>query len=465
MADHVPIDLGTAAAIHVIGCGGTGMAPITAVLAHMGVAVSGSDQRESATLTALGALGVAVTLGADYERIPADAHIVRSTAVPDTHPEVAAALAVGRPVLRRADALAAITRSYRTVAIAGTHGKTTTSAFTTAALLGAGLDVTSIVGGQLLGIDQVVPGAVLGKVGGVLVVESDESDGTFVELDAAIGVVTNIEPDHLEFYGGEAGLFAAFDRFIANDQLDSVVVCCDDDGVRSALDRTGRADTAIGYGQAVDATVRLEFSPPDSKLTIGTQTISCAPRSPGLHNALNFSAALSVAHALNLDVEAAGRALEAFAGVGRRFEVRGTANGIVVVDDYAHLHGEIEAAIRAAREVTSERVHVVFQPHRFSRTEALWHTYGAALQAADSVVVTDIFSSGESPRPGINADLVFDDLRRQAPNVPTVRVGPPAEVPEALAAIANPGDLCLLLSAGDLPTIVPDLLARLQESA
>ena len=291
----LPIDLTSRPSIHVIGCGGTGMAPITAVLAHLGLSVSGSDQRRSGTLTALGELGVHVTVGACYDDIDPDAIVVRSTAVPDDHPEVAAARAAGRMVHRRADVLAAITAAHRTVAVAGTHGKTTTSSMVTAALAGAGVDVTSIVGGKILGLDQLVPGAVLGEPGGVLVVEADESDATFVELEADVAVVTNIEPDHLEHYGGEAGLLAAFDHFLTNDGLRAAVVCADDPGVVAALDRTGIDRTRlVTYGQAAGCDVNLRFDPPAATVRIDRFERRLEPRLPGLHNALNLSAALAV---------------------------------------------------------------------------------------------------------------------------------------------------------------------------
>ncbi|MFW2380818.1 MAG: Mur ligase family protein, partial [Acidimicrobiales bacterium] len=357
----------------------------------------------------------------------------------------------------------AITRAHRTVAVAGTHGKTTTSSMTTAALLGAGADVTSIVGGKMLGIDQAVPGAVLGEPGGLLVVEADESDGTFIELVAQVGVVTNIEPDHLEFYGGEAGLFDAFDEFIRQPDLNHAVVCGADPGVLASLARTGQlsADLTV-YGDREDSDVHLRFSPPTSQVHIGSHVVGVTPRLPGLHNALNLTGALAVVDALGLDTAAAAASLSDFAGVGRRFERRGVGAGVEVVDDYAHLHGEILAAVRAAREVCDGRVHVAFQPHRYSRTEALWQTYAHALATADSVVITDIFPSGEAPRPGISSKLVFDDLRRIAPSLEVAHVGSIEEVAPALAAVAEAGDLCLLLSAGDLPAIAEQVLTELE---
>jgi UDP-N-acetylmuramate--alanine ligase len=460
------IDLSTPVAVHVVGCGGAGMAPITAVLHHMGHSVTGSDQRSSPTLGALEALGIPITFGADYDRIPHDAVIVRSTAVPSSHPEVAHALHAGRVVHRRSDILAAITAEHRTIAVAGTHGKTTTSSMIVAALLGAGIDVTSIIGGRLIGIEQVVPGAVLGGQGAVLVVEADESDGTFVELAARIAVVTNIEPDHLEFYGGQAGLFSAFDRFIANETLETIVACGDDERVRAALARRRPGSTPpVTYGSGEATDVRLRFERSDSAVIIDGTTHPLRLGQPGLHNALNATAALAVVHAMGGDVVRAAAALGSFGGVGRRFEIRGVVAGVTVVDDYAHLQGEIQAAICAARDIATGRVLVAFQPHRFSRTEALWPTYAAALSAADAVVITDIYTAGEPPRKGISADLVYDDLLASAPDLDVVRVGPPADVPAALAGRAAPGDVCLLLSAGDLPNVSADVLAAVRSRA
>lgn len=448
--------------IHVIGCGGAGMAPITAVLAHLGVPVSGSDQQPSATLERLAELGVAITVGADAAAVPANAHVVRSTAVPDTHPEVAAVLAAGRPVHRRAEVLAAITRCFTTVAVAGTHGKTTTSSMAAAVLRSVGVPVTSVIGGRLVGIDQIVPGALLGAAGGVLVVEADESDGTFVELETDVAVVTNVEPDHLEFYGGEAGLRAAFGDFVTRPGLRAVVACVDHPGVELAIAEVRDAGVQlVGYGEGPRADLRLTYAPSGSRLTYRGKEHDLRVGPPGRHNALNMTAALGVLVALGHPLAAGLVGAAEFAGVGRRFEVRGTAAGVTVVDDYAHLEGEIRAAIAAARDRSEGRVVVVFQPHRYSRTATLWQTYAGALQTADAVVVTDIYSSGEAPRPGVSADLVSEDLRRRSPHLPIVRVGSPAEVPDAVAGLVGPGDTCLLLSAGDLPVVAEAVLAEI----
>lgn len=462
-----PIDLSAPVAVHVVGCGGAGMAPITAVLHHMGHSVTGSDQRSTPALRALEALGIAITCGADYDRIPPDALIVRSTAIPSNHSEIARASSAGRSVHRRSEILAAITAEFPTIAIGGTHGKTTTSSMTAVALRGAGIDVTSIIGGRLIGVDQAVPGAVLGAPGAVLVVEADESDGTFVALEAQIAVVTNIEPDHLDFYGGEAGLVSAFDRFIANEALQGLVVCVDDDGARSAVARTGsdRASRLISYGTAEVSEVRLGFERSGSSIVIDGRIHPLRLRQPGRHNALNATAALAVVHAMGGDVGRAAEALSSFGGVGRRFEVRGVGAGVTVVDDYAHLQGEIRAAICGARDIADGRVLLAFQPHRYSRTESLWPTYSSALATADVVVITDIYPAGEQPREGISADLVYDDLRRTSPDLDVVRVGPASEVPAALAARAASGDVCLLLSAGDLPDVAAEVLAAVESRA
>jgi UDP-N-acetylmuramate--alanine ligase len=208
--------------------------------------------------------------------------------------------------------------------------------------------------------------------------------------------------------------------------------------------------------------VRLEFSPPVLRVELRSGCVEVEPQLPGLHNALNLTAALGVADALGLDTAAAASALSAFAGVGRRFERRGTSAGVEVVDDYAHLQGEILAAIKAARQVCNGRVHVAFQPHRYSRTEALWHTYAEALATADSVVITDIYPSGEPPREGITSDLVVKDLQEKCPALSVLRVNSIHGVPPALASVAESGDMCLLLSAGDLPSIAEEVLAALE---
>lgn len=455
------IDIGSRP-IHVIGCGGAGMAPITAVLAHLGVPVSGSDQRPSETLQRLAELGVAVTVGADYGAVPADAALVRSTAIPDSHPEVSAALGAGRPVHRRAEVLAAITSAFRTVSVAGTHGKTTTASMTAAVLMAAGVPVTTIIGGRILGVDHIVPGALLGDPGGVLVVEADESDGTFVELDTDIAVVTNLEPDHLEFYGGEDGLREAFAAFVSAPELLAVVACTDDRGVRDLLGgRAERSCDVVTYGETESADLRLVYAPARSQVHHRGTLHDLRVGPPGRHNALNMTAALGVLVALGHPVGEGLDGAAAFAGVGRRFEVRGSAAGVTVIDDYAHLAGEIRAAISAARDRGDGRVVAVFQPHRYSRTAALWPTFAGALQLADAVVVTDIYASGEQPRTGVSSGAIVDDLRRIAPKIPVRRVGEPAEVAAAVAPLLTPGDTCLLLSAGDLPGIAEAVLAEI----
>ncbi len=439
------------------------MAPITALLHHMGHAVSGSDQNPSEIVASLRAIGIPVTIGADFGLVPEAAAIVRSTAVPDSHPEVDAALRAGRAVRRRADALAGITAQFRTISVAGTHGKTTTSSMIAAALVGSGVSVNSVIGGRLIGVEQPVPGALLGEPGGILVVEADESDGTFVELKSSVAVVTNIEADHLEYYGGEEGLFGAFDTYLTAAHLSAVVACGEDPGVREALRRTGLVGDprVITYGRSTADTVRLAFSASDSTVSVDSIDHLITPQLPGLHNALNMTAAIAAVVAVGGNVPGAIDGLNSFAGVGRRFEVRGCVNGITLVDDYAHLNGEIVAAIQAARDVSSGRVIVAFQPHRFSRTAALWQTYAPALANADAVIVTDIYPSGETPRPGVSADLVAGALRELAPDLTVLRVGSAAEVPATIADIARPGDYCLLLSAGDLPTIADQTLKLL----
>ncbi len=455
------IDLGSRP-IHVIGCGGAGMAPIAAVLAHLGVPVSGSDQRPSETLQRLAELGVAVTVGADYRAVPADAALVRSTAIPDSHPEVSAALGAGRPVHRRAEALAAITRAFRTVSVAGTHGKTTTASMTAAVLVAAGVPVTTVIGGRILGVEHIVPGALLGDPDGVLVVEADESDGTFVELDTDIGVVTNIEPDHLDFYGGEDGLREAFATFVSAPELEAVVACIDDRGVRELLAGPAqRSCDVVTYGEMESADLRLAYAPAQSRLQHRGAHHDLRIGPPGRHNALNMTAAFGVLVALGYSVEDGLAGAADFAGVGRRFEDRGSAAGVTVIDDYAHLAGEIRAAISAARDRSEGRVVVVFQPHRYSRTATLWPTFAGALQLADAVVVTDIYASGEQPRMDVSSDAIVDDLRRRAPKVPVRRVGEPAEVAAAVAPLVSPGDTCLLLSAGDLPGVADAVLAEI----
>ena len=454
------IDLDEPRRIHIVGVGGAGMSAIAEVLVGGGHQVSGSDLRASPIADRLADRGITVSIGHDAANLGDVDLVTHSTAIPASNPELAEAERRGLPVLRRADILAEITRSWRTIAVAGTHGKTTTSAMLTAALVGAGLDPAYIVGGDLRDLDR---GAAVGS-GEFLVVEADESDGTFVRLDAEAVVVTNVEPDHLEHYGGFEGLRDAFERFVVQ-APGPRVLCLDDPGSAALAERIATVDT-ITYGVTEGATWRIVEplpTPNGVSFTVvgppGELVVHLGQ--PGMHNARNATAALATAISLGADPAKATEAINHFGGVGRRFERRGEAAGVQVVDDYAHLPTEVQAALGAARSLAPERLVAAFQPHRYSRTEQLWSTFGDAFDEADVLFVTGIYASGEAPRPGISAELIVGVVREHRPEADVRYVESLDDLVPAMVAELREGDLCITLGAGDLTTIPDRLLAGL----
>jgi UDP-N-acetylmuramate--alanine ligase len=455
-------DLRTPQRIHIIGVGGSGMSAIAEVLIGTGHTVSGSDLNDSPVVARLAERGVVVSVGHAAENLGQVDLVTHSTAIPDSNPELVEAHRRGLPVLRRADTLAAITESWRTVAVAGTHGKTTTSAMLTAALAGAGLDPAYIVGGDLR--DQ-KRGAAVGN-GEFLVVEADESDGTFVRLQAEAIVVTNVEPDHLEHYGGFEPLKEAFVQFVTQ-ASGPKVLCVDDPGSAALAEATSDLAPAT-YGTSPEARWRIVDPLPTP--TGVTFTVSGPPGDhtirlgqPGMHNARNAAAAFTAAVLLGADPEAVATALSSFGGVGRRFERRGEADGVVLIDDYAHLPTEVEAALAAARSLGPDRLVAAFQPHRYSGTEQLWSTFGDSFNEADVLFVTGIYSSGEQPRPGISSQLIVDVVTQANPEADVRHVESLDELPAAMLAELRPGDLCITLGAGDLTTIPDRLLSGLEQ--
>ncbi len=348
--------------------------------------------------------------------------------------------------------LQAIVALRRTIAVAGTHGKTTTSSMLALVLVEAGLHPSFIIGGE---VNEIGTNAAW-DTGELLVVEADESDGTFLQLPAEIGVVTSVEPDHIEHYGSFEALEAAFSTFLG--QVGSAVVCADD-GVAISLAPT----SAVTYGRAPGATVRiarlrsgrndLHFELLKGGESLGEFTLPV----PGAHNALNATAAVAVALELGVDVEHARRALARFAGVARRFEFRGEVGGVTFVDDYAHLPGEVRMALAAARGGEFERVVCVFQPHRYSRVASLAPGFADAFEQADVVAVTDVYAAGELARPGVSGKLVLDAIVRSHPEARAVYLPNHDDLLAYLRTILRPGDLCITLAAGDLTNLASEL--------
>ncbi len=450
------IDLSVAQHIHVVGVGGAGMSAIATVLAAMGHTVTGSDLKDSRAVARLRAAGITVAVGHDAGNVGPDvAAITVSTAIPGHNVEVRAAHDRQLPVLPRSNMLASIAAQRRTIAVAGTHGKTTTSSMLAVILLGADVQPSFIIGGD---VNEIGTGAAWGS-GEWFVVEADESDGTFLALPRHAAIVTNVEPDHIEHYGGVEALFAAFEQFV-RETPGPCVVCADDPIAAGFADAIG----AITYGTDPASHYRLvEVVTEPGSVSFGIDHEGarivdvCLPM-PGLHNARNAAAALVTAVELGIDPAVAAAALGRFAGVARRFEHRGEAAGVTFVDDYAHLPSEVRAALAAARDGGWKRVVCVFQPHRYSRTEALWADFAGAFGDADLLVVTDIYASGETPRPGVSGMLVANAVLDTHPWRRLAYLPHRLDQVAFLARELRAGDLCITLGAGDLTTLPDDLL-------
>ena len=450
------LDLSEPRALHVVGVGGAGMSAIAAVLARLGHRVTGSDLRESAPLARLRSMGLTVVVGHHAANLPAalDAVVV-STAIPADNPEVVAAHARGVPVCRRADALRAIVATRPTVAVAGSHGKTTTSSMLALILRAAGRHPSFLIGGD---VNEVGTNALVDD-GDLLVVEADESDGTFLELGPRDAIVTSILADHLDHYGDAGHLADAFARFVAG--VPGVCVVCADDPGCAALIATPGGRPVVTYGFADTAVYRLHDYRGGRD---GTRFALSGPTGemgevvlpvPGRHNARNAAAAAAMACELGVPFDAVTRALQGFGGVARRFQFRGERDGVTYIDDYAHLPSDVEAMIDAAHEGGWARVVAVFQPHRYSRTAALWRDFGDAFAGADTLVLTDVYAAGESPRPGVSGRLLLRAVLDAHPDLDVVYLPHRQDLVAHVPALARPGDVVLTLGAGDLTTL-PD---------
>ena len=451
------LELSTPRTLHVVGVGGAGMSAIAAVLARMGHRVSGSDLRDSARTERLRAMGVVTHVGHEAAHLPQplDAVIV-STAVPPTNPEVVAGLERGVPVLRRAEALAAIVATRRGIAVAGSHGKTTTSSMLTLCLRAADWKPSFLIGGDL---NEVGTNAAY-DTGDWLVVEADESDGTFLELAAEAGIVTNIEADHLDHYGDFRSLVAAFHAFVGS--LSGARIVSADDPITRELARAH--SNVITFGLADDADYRIEryagsrsgshFDLTCDGATLGTIELPV----PGAHNAANAAGAATLALEIGVPFEAVRTALAGFGGVARRFQFRGEIDGVTLVDDYAHIPGEVAAMVRAAREGDWSRVVVIFQPHRYTRTARLWPDFADAFVDADAVVLTDVYAAGEAPQPGVSGRLLVRSVLDAHPASSVTYLPRHADVVDHALTLTRPGDVLLTLGAGDITTVLDEWL-------
>lgn len=455
-----PDELG---AVHFVGIGGAGMSGIARILLARGVRVSGSDRRDTPTLLALRALGADVALGHDAANLGDADTVVVSTAIRPDNPELAAARSRGLRVLPRAVALASVMAGRRSVAVAGTHGKTSTTSMLTVAVQACGVDPSFAIGGDL---NESGSNAHAGQ-GDVFVAEADESDRSFLLLEPFGAIVTNIEADHLDNYGDLAAVEAAFDRFLQTvDPAGFVVVCADDPGAARlrGVPTPARLRT---YGRADDADLRLADLRVGSDVTRYTAILDGVElgrvriRVPGEHMALNSAAALLAGLELGLPTAELIDGLARFGGVHRRFELKGVVDGVRVYDDYAHHPTEVRAQLRAARAVAGDgRLVVAFQPHLYSRTQEFAQGFGEALGLADEVVVMEIYGAREDPVPGVTGAMVADAVPLPAERVrfePSWSAAAPA-----LAGRARPGDLVMTMGAGDVSMVGPEVLEALR---
>jgi UDP-N-acetylmuramate--alanine ligase len=447
--------------IHFMGVAGAGMSGLALLAVRQGLAITGCDADPSGAAD-LAALGVEIWRGHDPGHVAGARAVVVTAAVPGDHPEVERARTLGVPVIRRADALGQAVAGGTVVAIAGTHGKTTTTVMVTEALAAAGRDPTGLAGGR---VAQWGGNARVGA-SGLYVVEADEFDRAFLSLQPTVAVVTNVEADHLECYGGSlAALEQAFVEFASAARR--VIVGGDDRGAQRVAAALRVPLWRVGLG--AEAEVRIvepRFDERRSRARVelpGGRTVAVELRVPGMHNVRNAAAALAVAAELGADLERCRAALGEFTGVGRRFERIGEARGVTVVDDYAHHPTEVAATLAAARQVfPARRLVAVFQPHLFSRTRLHGEALGRALAAADVVVVAPIYGAREAPEPGVTAELVARGAAQAGAT--TVAVADRAALAPWIAETVRAGDVVFTLGAGDVTRVGPELLAELGQA-
>jgi UDP-N-acetylmuramate--alanine ligase len=454
--------------IHFVGIGGIGMCGLAELLRAQGYHVTGSDLAEGPTVARLRTLGVAVAIGHDARHVQGADVVVVSSAVRRGNPELVEASLRGVPVIPRAEMLAEVMRLKDGIAVAGTHGKTTTTSLLAHVLQVAGLDPTIVVGGRVIGAgaESERSGVRLGT-GSFLVAEADESDGSFLHLAPVIAVVTNVEAEHLDHHGSLEALEDAFAAFLERLPFwGAAVLCLDDPGVQRLLARVGRRRITYGLLAQADWVAAevttdgagMRFAVRKHGEALGSVSLPLA----GRHNVANALAALAVADEVEVPFAVAAGALASFRGVERRFETKGVVAGVRVVDDYGHHPSEVRATLAAARGVHAGRLVVVFQPHRYTRTRDLFEDFTTAFHDADLLVLTEIYAAGESKLPGVEAAALADAIRARGHK--DVRFVPELErVPVELVPELRSGDLVLTLGAGSVSQLGPRLLERLVE--
>jgi UDP-N-acetylmuramate--alanine ligase len=452
--------------VHFVGIGGIGMSGLAEVLLELGYRVSGSDLKSSPATERLAARGAAIFEGHAAENVGAAKAVVVSSAVRPDNPEVVEAHRLAIPVIPRGELLAELMRQKYGIAVAGSHGKTTTTSMVAAVLSHAGLDPTIVVGGRVGTMGGA--NARLGKTD-YLVVESDESDGSFLKLAPIVAVVTNIDREHLDHYAGLGEIRRAFAEFVGKVPFYGVaILCMDDENIQQVLPVVNRR--ILTYGTSTQADLHVTHSSTghmasEFHLALRGRDLGCFRLNvPGAHNVLNATAAIAVGLELEIPVESIREALAGFSGVDRRFQVRGTVNGVTVIDDYGHHPTEIRATLAAARACRFAHIHVLFQPHRYTRTDALMDDFARAFHQADSVHLMDIYAASETPIEGVTAEALTDRIRafghRGAHYVGSMDRGI-----ESVVAAAGPNDAILTLGAGNVYQAGEKILEELKRGS
>ena len=453
--------------VHFVGIGGIGMSGIAEVLLNLGYKVSGSDLKLSPVTERLGKLGAQILQGHRAENVAGAEVVVTSSAIARDNPEVAEAHRRHVPVIQRAEMLAELMRLKYGIAVAGMHGKTTTTSMVAAVLAAGGLDPTVVVGGR---VDAMGSNARLGK-SQYLVAEADESDRSFLKLSPILAVVTNLDREHMDCYRDMDDVVRVFEEFMERVPFyGMVVVCQDDERLRAMLPRLTRR--AVTYGTHPDSDFCVNCGPrgrgkgsdsPQSRFSVRYRGQSLGEfelHVPGAHNVLNATAAVAVGVGLDVPAEKIREALAHFRGVDRRFQTKGSAEGVTVIDDYGHHPTEIRATLAAARECGFQRVHVVFQPHRYTRTQLLLEDFATAFAEADSVLVLDVYAASEAPIPGVTGEALARRIR-EAGGKDAVYVASFADAADAVSKLARSGDMVLTLGAGNVSHLGPQILEKL----
>ncbi len=457
--------------IHFVGIGGIGMSGLAEVLLNLGYKISGSDLKHSSVTERLATLGAAVFEGHRAENISGAEVVVTSSAIATENPEVIEAHRLHVPVIQRAEMLAELMRLKYGIAIAGMHGKTTTTSMVAAVLAGGGLDPTVVVGGR---VDAMGSNARLGR-SRYLVAEADESDRSFLKLSPILSVVTNIDREHMDCYRNMRDVKKTFLEFMDRVPFYGMVVACNDDPLlRRLLPNVQRRTVTYGTKRGSDFLIGLENGS-TSSLRVEGQPLSrfCVSylkkdlgeftlHVPGVHNVLNATAAIAVGVGLDVEVEAIRAGLDQFRGVDRRFQLRGSAARVRVIDDYGHHPTEIKATLAAARQCEFRKVHVVFQPHRYTRTRDLIDEFATAFGDADSLLVLDIYAASEKPIDGISGEALARTIREKGGRDARY-VSSFADAVSSVAEVAQDGDMILTLGAGSVSQLGPMILEKLQE--